>query len=233
MRLLLSALAVALLLLCTLVSAATGTKERRRASLLSGASSDGMQECFAPFLHQQVEYRLESNTTWGFGSHVATDSMSATVLVSTQLAGGHKLSWVHSLEVMQIRRKKAYGAEESPRTATASMSDDSDRFRIRIVQRECNAMDDIIHSADVSVEEEDFARGLANMIIFALPSDTVLGETIWHDDSLHGHRTALLSIYRVKDLSKYVTHVTRLVNETRRPIFLANGNTAPFRYEIT
>jgi len=171
-------IAVAHLLLCALASAAPGAKEPRRASLLHGATSDGMQECFAPFLHRQVEYHLEANAAWGFGSHVAKDStnVSATVLVSTQLAAGRdKLSWVHTLEVVRLWRTKSYAAAGSPQTVTASMPDDSARFRIRIFQRECNALDDIIHSPDVSPQEVDFARGLANMIVFALPSGTDLG----------------------------------------------------------
>ena len=233
MRMLL--LAVTHLLFCALASAAPGAKEPRRASLLHGATSDGMQECFAPFLHRQVEYHLEANAAWGFGSHVAKDStnVSATVLVSTQLAAGRdKLYWVHTLEVVRLWRTKSYAAAGSPQTVTASMPDDSARFRIRILQRECNSLDDIIHSPDVSPQEVDFARGLASMIVFALPSGTDLGESIRHDDSRHGHRTALLSIHRVKDFGQYVTHVTRVVNETRSSIFLDNGNTVPLRDEI-
>jgi len=134
---------------------------------------------------------------------------------------------------MGMVHSKSYAGHGSPQTVTSLTPVTAGQFRVRIVQTDCNRFDDIIHNAHVSPQELDFARGLASMIVFALPSDDArFRATIQHATGLHGQR-ALLSINRVTILGKHVTHVKRLTNETRSPLFLEDRNAAPLRDEIS
>ena len=216
-------------------SAGSSSAFSRRASLLSGAASEGLQRCFAPFLHRRVEYRLEANAAWGFGHHDSTVGVSATVLVSTELAGETKNAlpaWVHTLDIMGMVHSKSYAGHGSPQTVTSLTPVNAGQFRVRIVQTDCNRFDDIIHSPRVSPQELDFARGLVSMIVFALPSDDARFRAQILQAGLHGPR-ALLSINRDTDLGKRVTHVKRLINETRSSLSLEDKDAAPLRDEIS
>jgi hypothetical protein len=243
-RCLLKPLALVLLSLLFAYSAGIPTARERRTLALPG--SGGVRSCFAPFLNRQVEYTVNANAVWGFGNHVVKEStanVSANVLVSTQLASREKTSyWVHTLEVVRIWTTKSYAGQGSPRTETESMPVQSSFFRVRIVQTQCDRLGDIIHSPDVSPEMLEFARGLVSIILLTLPSgaDTDFEEEVLHDGP-NGPRPALLSIHRDRqpsalrdDEQNFVTHVTRLLNESKAPIVLhEDGSEVPLRDEIS
>jgi len=216
-------------------SASSSSAFSRRASLLSGAASEGLQRCFAPFLHRRVEYRLEANAAWGFGHRDSTVGVSATVLVSTEVAGETKNAlpaWVHTLDIERMWHSKSYASHGSPQTVTSSIPVNAGQFRVRIVQTDCNRFDDIIHSLHVSPQELDFARNLVWMIVFALPSEDAHLRVTIQENGLHGPRS-LLSINHVTDLGKQVTQVKRLINVTRSPLVLEDKHAIPLRDEIS
>ena len=249
-RCLLKTLARVLLSLLFAYSAGNPTARERRTLVLPG--SGGLRSCFAPFLNRQVEYRVDANAVWGFGKHVVKEStanVSANVIVSTQLTstGQEKSYWIHTLEVVRVWSTKSYAGQGAPQTETESMPVQSARFLVRIVQTQCDRLGDIIHSPDVSPEKLAFARGLASIILLTLPSgaDTDFEEEVLHDGP-NGPRPALLSIHRRQpsalrdhsdsdnDAQNFVTHVTRLLNESEAPIVLhEDGSEVPLRDEIS
>jgi hypothetical protein len=213
-------------------------ESERRASLLFGDPSDGIRSCFAPFLNRLVEYRLDANAQWGFGTHIVPESavnISATIMVSTQRVGTSKENfyWVHTLEVVSIWQTKSYAKQGSAATETGSMPVESPRFHVRMVQTECDKIDHIIHRPDVSAQALDLARGLPSIILLAIPSEVDYEADVRHQ-SLHGPSSALWSIRRIlrhDSASQHMTHVKRFVNDTRAPLRLRDGLTLPLRDE--
>ena len=88
-------------LLLVLAPSAGGANqhERRTATLLYGVPSDGFQSCFAPFLHRQVEYQLNANAAWGFGTMPPSTRQQMFLPLS-----GFLHSWA-----LQAARKRYFG----------------------------------------------------------------------------------------------------------------------------
>ena len=211
----------------------------RRASLLTG-SSGAITRCFAPFLHRRLEYKYEANGVWSMGAHAVPESanISAEVLVSTHLESTNNIKhrWVHTLEVVRMWQTKSYAKNGAPDTETKSMPIDL-QFLVQIVQTDCEKFDEILHSPNLPPEALDFARGLAAMLILALPSDDNFQSIIRHG-GLFGQSSTLLSTSKHRDIqsksqSRGTTHVKKLINETHGFIQLDDGEKLPLRDETS
>ena len=228
--------AIAVLYFCRLTAAGASL---RLASQLTG-SSGAIPSCFAPFMNRRLEYRFDANGVWYMGAHAAPDSanISAVVLVSTHFESTDRIEhrWVHSLEVVKMWQTKSYAKYGAPNTETQSMPIDL-KFTAHIVQTDCDKFDEILHSPDLPSQALDIVRGLALMLMLALPSDDDF-ESVIPNAGLSGQSPALLSTSKHRDTQsksqfRSSTHVKKLINETQAFVQLDNGETLPVRDETS